>query len=141
MAENPSNFQISDDSDLESAVRSATGYHDTVDELTPSDLTAHIDDAKRDVYIETDSTDWYDDLALGQALKAYTCILAKVAVENYSVSSYSFGDVTIAARDAPPEDSAQLQQWAKQAADALEESDSNKDVQPTSMRNTSAYIG
>jgi hypothetical protein len=141
MAESPSTFQIDNDSDLEAAVRSATGYHDEVDELTPTNLTAHIDDAKRDVYIETDSTDWYDDLALGQALKAHTCIIAKVAVENYSVSSYSFGDITIAAPDASPEDSLQLQQWAQQAAEALEESDANDDATATGLSNTSAYIG
>jgi hypothetical protein len=141
MAESPSSFQIDDDDDLQAAVRSATGYHDEIDELTPSNLEAHIEDAKRDVYIETDSTEWYDDLALGQALKAYTCIITKVAVENYSVSSYSFGDITISAPDASPEESTQLQRWAEQAAEALEESAANEDAKPTGMRNTSGYIG
>lgn len=135
-------FSLTNDSDVTDAVRNNTSYSDTGDELPQSQLDALLNDAKRDMAILTDSTKWYDDLAYGQALKAWTNILAKAAVENIAIDSYSIADEQISLTNADPEDSQQIQMWLTQVNRSLDKSDlSFEDYSNRGMSNTSSYIG
>lgn len=135
-------YAIGDDSELKAAVRDATSYDNTPDELPASQLDGIVNDAKRDMHIKTGSDKWYDDMAYGQALKAHACILAKAAVENINIASYSIGDESVRLKNADPEDSQQIQNWAAQVSRSLSQSDVQfEDSQDLSLNNTSSYIG
>lgn len=136
-------FALENDSELKSAVRDATSYDNTEDELPSAQLDGLVDDAKREMYGRTGSQQWYSDVNYGQALKAWTCITVKAAVENINIESYSIADESIVLSNADPEDSQQIHLWMNQVSRALNQADDagfqrNQDL---SFSNTSAYIG
>lgn len=128
------------DSDVKTAVRAETQYADNVDELPDSELSTLIERAKHRVALETGSTAWYSDSGMGLVLIAYTCMRAKAAVENAAIVSYSLGDESVQLRNATPETSQQIQQWADDVRVGMSASsvDSSSRIKP---RNTSGYIG
>lgn len=135
-------FQLTTDQQLKEAVRDATSYADTQDELPDSQLDGNLADAKRDMFIETGSDKWYDDVAYGQALKAWTQVIAKAAVENINIDSYSIADEEISLSNATPEQSQQLMLWTKQSSKALDKSDVDfPNYSQLTLKNTSGYVG
>lgn len=135
-------FALENDSELKSAVRDATSYDNTEDELPAAQLDGNLDDAKREMYGRTGSEAWYDDVNYGQALQKWTCIVAKAAVENINIESYSIADESITLSNADPDDSQQIRLWMQQVSRAIRDSDVNfENSQDLSFSNTSAYIG
>lgn len=135
-------FALENDAELRAAVRDATSYDDTTDELPASQLDGLLDDAKRDMYGRTGSENWYTDVNYGQALKSWTCITAKSAVENINIESYDIADESITLSNADPEDSQQIRLWMGQVSRALRDADANfQKSQDLSFSNTSSYIG
>lgn len=128
------------DSELKTIVRDETSYEDNSDELPNSQLETIIARAKGKVELTTGSGSWYSDNGLGFALAAYTCMRAKAAVENISLSGYSIGDERVSFKTEDPEDSHQLQMWAEDVKDGLAASSVDQAVGPTPT-NTSSYIG
>ena len=134
-------FSISDDSELKTRVRSATGYEDDEDEgILTSDLDNIIKDAKAKVFLETNAKKWYTDDGLGFALLAYTCMRTKAQVENFAISKYSLGNESVTTRNATEEQSQQIQQWADDVRTGLNASELDKSTKQK-MRNTSGYVG
>lgn len=135
-------FAITTDDELKNAVRDATSYDDNSDELPSSQMDGLVEDAKREMYGRTESEQWYSDVNYGQALKAWTCIVVKAAVENINIQSYSIADEAISLSNADPDDSQQIQLWMQQVSRALNQSDAefgrNQDL---GLSNTSSYIG
>lgn len=138
-------FAITDDSDLENAVRDKTSYEDSTDGLPGShdsgQMSGVMDDAKRILYTKTGSTDWYEDVAFGQALVAMTAMKAKEAVENINIESYGIGDETLSFHNANPEDSAQITSWSSEVNEGLKEADVDFDSSDVHFKNTASYIG
>lgn len=135
-------FALENDSELKSAVRDATSYDNTEDELPSPQLDGLVDDAKREMYGRTGSEGWYGDVNYGQALKSWTCITVKAAVENINIEQYSIADETISLSNADPDDSQQIRLWMNQVSRALNQSEAQfANEQDLSFRNTSAYIG
>lgn len=136
-------FALTNDSELKNAVRDATSYDDTQDELPSTQLDGLVQDAKREMYGRTGSQQWYSDVNYGQALKAWTCITVKSAVENINIESYSIADESISLSNADPEDSQQIQLWMNQVSRALDQAEDAgfERSQDLSFSNTSAYIG
>lgn len=136
-------FAITSDSELQAAVRDATSYDDNEDELPSSQLEGLVDDAKREMYGRTGSQQWYSDVNYGQALKAWTQIIVKAAVENINIESYSIADESISLSNADPDDSQQIRLWMNQVSRALDQAEDAgfKRSQDLSFSNTSAYIG
>jgi len=135
-------FQLTDDTELKAAVRDATSYDDTQDQLPESQLDGNVADAKRDMYIETGSSEWYNDLAYGQALKAWTQVVAKAAVENINIESFSIADEQISLSNATRDQSQQIQLWLSQASTALDKSDEDfPTYENLSLSNTANYVG
>lgn len=128
------------DSELIEIVRGETGYEDTPDELPASDMDVIVGQSKARMELETGSDAYYSDDGLGFALAAYTKMRAKASVENVSLASYTIGDEQVSFKNADPETSQQLQQWAEDVRVGLNSSDLDEDsgLQP---RNTSGYIG
>jgi hypothetical protein len=135
-------FAIENDSELKTAVRDGTSYDNNEDELPASQLDGLVDDAKRDMYGRTGSQQWYSDVNYGQALKVWTQIVVKAAVENINIESYSIADESISLSNATPDQSQQIQLWMGQVSRALRDSEVNfTKSQDLSFSNTSAYIG
>jgi hypothetical protein len=136
-------FALETDDELKAAVRDATSYDDTQDELPSTQLDGLLDDAKREMYGRTGSQQWYTDVNYGQALKAWTCIVVKAAVENINIESYSIADESISLSNADPDDSQQIQLWMNQVSRALDQAEDAgfERSQDLSFSNTSAYIG
>jgi len=110
--------------------------------LPNSQLGGLLDDSKRDLYVLTGSDEWYDDIAYGQALKAWTQVLAKSAVENIHIESYSIADETISLSNADPDASQQIQLWMKQVNQSLDKSEAEfPNYEQLTLRNTSSYVG
>lgn len=136
------NFAIENDSELKSAVRDTTSYDDNTDELPAPQLHGLLEDAKREMYGRTGSDQWYSDVNYGQALKAWTAIIAKAAVENINIESYSIADESISLSNADREDSQQIQLWMGQVGRSLNQSDIEFErEQDFGLRNTSSYVG
>ncbi|UBF23166.1 hypothetical protein M1M34_gp015 [Haloarcula tailed virus 2] len=134
-------FSITSDPELKTRVRSATDYNDDEDEgILDSDLDNIIKDAKSKVFLETGSKAWYTDDGLGFALIAYTCMRTKAQVENFAISSYTLGNETVNTRNATPEQSQQIQQWADDVRTGMNASELDGSTKPK-MQNTSGYIG
>lgn len=133
-------YHITDDSTLKTRVRSATGYADNEDELLESDLDNLLNDAKLRVFLETQSEAWYTDKGLGMVLLAYTNMRAKAAVENFAIDGYTLGNETVKTRNATPEQSQQIQQWADDVLAGLNASSLDSTTKLT-VGNTSGYIG
>jgi hypothetical protein len=135
-------FALTSDAELKTAVRDATSYDDVTDELPETQLTGLLEDAKREMYGRTGADEWYSDVNYGQALKAWTCIVVKAAVENINIESYNIADEAITLTNADPDDSQQIQLWMNQVNRALNQSDVGFERrQDLSFTNTSAYIG
>lgn len=136
----------SNDKELKEAVRGETDYADNADELPDTSsgdgtsMTKVIERAKAKVELETGSDQWFSDNGLGFALVAYASMRAKAAVENFAISGYTMGDETVQTRNADPEDSQQIQQWADDVRTGLDAS-SVDSKQGVGMSNTSSYIG
>lgn len=134
-------FSVTSDTELKDRVRSATDYADDSEEgIADSDLDNIIKDAKSKVFLETRSKSWYTNDGLGFALIAYTCMRAKAQVENFAISSYELGNESVTTRNATPEQSQQIQQWADDVRTGLNASELDKSTKQK-MRNTSGYIG
>lgn len=135
-------FALTDDDELKTAVRDATSYDDGEDGVPESQLDGLLDDAKRELYGKTGSEEWYDDVNYGQALKAWTCIVVKSAVENINIDSYNIANESISLSNADPDSSQQIQLWMNQATRALNQSDVAFDrEQDLGLSNTTSYIG
>jgi len=135
-------FALTTDAELKAAVRDTTSYDDNTDELPSAQLDGLLNDAKRDMYGRTGSEEWYADVNYGQALKAWTSITVKAAVENINIDSYDIADESISLSNADPEDSQQIQLWMGQVSRALRDAEVNfTKSQDLSFSNTSAYIG
>lgn len=126
--------------EVKDAVRAETQYEDSERELPEQDLNSILERAKHRVSLETDSTNWYSDSGIGMVLIAYTCMRAKAAVENAFVQSYSLGDQQVTVRNADPETSQQIQQWAEDVRVGLNASSLDAEQGPTPT-NTADYIG
>ncbi len=131
---------ITDDESLKAAVRADTQYEDNVDELPESTLDALITTAKLRVEMKTGSTDWYTDPGLGLVLLAYTCMRAKASVENVEIEEYQLGNQRVRTRNADPDVSQQIQQWAEDVIIGLNASKTYKPQRPT-MQGTGSFIG
>jgi hypothetical protein len=140
MADLP-DFAVTNNTELEYAVRDKTSYDDTGDEWPTEQADGNIEDAKRVLYMRTSSTDWYTDVAYGQALVAMTAMKAKEAVENVSIDSYGIGDETLSFRNADPEDSQQIRSWSDEINQGLAQSDVEFEGNEVRFKNTASYIG
>ena len=125
-----SDHSIDDDSDLKEMVRGLTHYGDNAEELPDSDLETQIRVGKLRLKNKTDidltgDEPFYSDDGIAQALLFTTCILAKCAVENYSVDRWDIGVAQIEVREAGDADQVQFQQWAELVAEGLHASDEN----------------
>lgn len=130
-----------DEQDALSLVRSLTFYEDSPDEITKSELQSHLRIAKMRLKTKTGSDNFYTDDGLGQALVASTAIVAKSAVENYSIDRWDLGAGEIDVSNAGDEDVLQMSQWAEMAADGIASSSSStKNQSPTNI-NSASYIG
>lgn len=135
-------FAIENDAELKSAVRDTTSYDSTEDELPAAQLDGLLDDAKRKMYGTTGSDQWYEDVNYGQALKSWVAIIAKAAVENININSYSIADESISLSNADPDESQQILVWMEEVSRALRDSEVNfEKSQDLSFSNSSAYIG
>lgn len=116
---NSESYDIQNDSDLTTAVRSETQYDDGV--LSPSDLDELIKSAKRVLSLKADVTQFYDDRGIAVALFGITCAKAKGSVENSPVKVKNLGaeDVTFRTSDG---ESLQLEQYESMTEMALAES-------------------
>lgn len=131
----------SGDDELTAQVRAETSYDDTPDELPQSQLDTIIGRSKGRVELRTGSDQWYADNGLGFALVSYVCMRAKAAVENISLSEYTFGAETVEFDVDDPEDSQQLQQWADDIRTGLDNSTIDISGEEPDISNTADYIG
>jgi hypothetical protein len=134
-------FAVTNDDELKHAVRDKTSYDNTPDEWPETQANGNLEDAKRHLYVKTDSTEWYEDVAYGQALVAMTALKAKEAVENVNISSYGIGDETLSFRNADPDDSQQIQAWSDEVSESLAESDVEFETGAVKFSNTASFIG
>jgi len=128
-----------DDADTRQLVRALTQYEDNTDELPRSELDTHIRLAKMRLQTQTDKSDFYKIDGLGQALVATTAILAKAAVENYSVDRWDLGVGTIDVGSAGDGDVVQFSEWASMAAEGLADAGLNSNT--ATNINSAGYIG
>ena len=140
MTDTPDDYldhEINGDADLKEMVRSITDYdREHLDDPT---LDMQIRAAKLRVKNEADSSKFYEDDGLSQALLYTTAILAKCAAENYSLDRWNLGDAQIEARYAGDSDQAQFAHWAEMAAEGIRSSE-EASVQPT-PEFTNTFIG
>jgi hypothetical protein len=108
-----------DDEDVRTLVRGLTLYEDSPDEIPESTLKTQTRLAKMQLSTETSSDDFYADDALGEALVYTTAILAKVAIENYSITRWDLGVGEIDVSGAGESEQVQFQQWADAASQTL----------------------
>jgi hypothetical protein len=135
-------FAVTNDSELLFAVRDKTSYADNGDEWPGEQAKGNLEDAKRILYVKTGSTEWYADVAYGQALVAMTAMKAKEAVENVNIESYGIGDESLTFHNADPEASQQIQSWASEVNQGLSKAEVQfEHEQDLQFRNTSGYIG
>jgi|APHM01.1.fsa_nt_gi hypothetical protein len=138
MTEEIPNFTPTSDEEARDFVRTLTNYDNTVDELPEAALDSHLRVSKMALYNEVGVQDFYKDAGLAQALVAATAIYAKAAVENYSVSGWSVGDINIQTSAFDNPEGAQFQFWGELHANGLRASDKTPTHAP---RNTAEYIG
>lgn len=113
-------WDITSDSELKTAVRSKTQYDEG--KLSQSDLETEIENAKRDLALQANVTQFYDDRGIAHALFGTTCAFAKGAVENSPVITKNLGaeDVTFRTSDG---NSLQLSQYEDIVQTGLANSD------------------
>lgn len=131
-------WDITDDDELESAVRAETGYDES--DLSNDRLFSILDRAKHLLNLKTGESDWYTDSGLGFALFGYACIRAKSSVENIPLDSYDLLDESVSFNTDDPNDSVQLQQWHQDVKVGLQAS-SATDTTTRKPTNTADYIG
>jgi len=87
-------WDVSDDNELEAAVRAQTQYDDG--KLSASDMDTHIKNAKRELALRADVDQFYDDRGIAHALFGLVCAFTKGGVENSPVVTKNLGteDVT-----------------------------------------------
>jgi hypothetical protein len=69
-------------------------------------------------------------------------VIAKAAVENINIDSYSIADEEISLSNATPEQSQQIMLWTKQSSKALDKSEVNfPNYSQLTLKNTSGYVG
>ena len=136
MVANDESFDITNDSDLQTAVYSETGYDDG--KLSTDDLASLIDSAKRVLALRADTTGFYDDRGTAVALLGVTCAKAKGRVENQPVQVKNLGteDVTFRTSDGS---SLQLGQYEQMTQLGLSNAD-NTDAGTTRIRFTNNYL-
>lgn len=130
-----------DEADAKSLVRGLTLYEDSPDELPSDDLDTHIRIAKMRLKTETGSSDFYTDDGLGQALVATTAIIAKAAIENFSVDRWDIGQGEIDVSGSGDTDNAQFGQWAQMASDGISESSTSTKSSAPTPSNSASYVG
>jgi len=113
-------YDITSDSDLQSAVRTETGY-DT-GKLSSDDLSDLIDSAKRVLALKAGVTNFYDDRGLSVALLGVTAAKTKGAVENSPVRVKDLAGQDVTFRDSDG-DSLQLGQYEDMTQLGLAESE------------------
>jgi|APHM01.1.fsa_nt_gi hypothetical protein len=123
--------------ELRRFVRTITNYERA--DVSNSELDTHIKLAKLRIKNETNSTDFFTDDGLAQAVLFTTAILVKSAVENYSVSGYIVGGQEIDVSDVSAPDSAQFQTWSTLISDGLESS-AQTVRGAEGLTNTASYI-
>jgi len=127
-------YDITSDSDLQTAVRTETGYDEGT--LSTDDLNSLIDSAKRVLALKVGVTSFYDDRGLAVALLGVTCAKAKGAVENspVRVKNLAGQDVTFRTSDGS---SLQLGQYEEMTQLGLAESEkTEKGVQRLELTGT-----
>ena len=136
MVANNESFDITDDSDLQSAVRTETGYDDG--KLSSDDLTGVIESAKRVLALKADTTGFYDDRGMAVALLGISCAKAKGRTENQPVQVKNLGtdDVTFRTSDGG---SLQVTQYEQMTQLGLSNAD-NTDAGTTSIRFTNNFM-
>ncbi|MDB9247455.1 hypothetical protein PN419_00340 [Halorubrum ezzemoulense] len=135
MADELPPFVPTDDADVREYVRQVTDYNEST--LNKPTLRAKLDIAKSVLYMKTNSDAFYDDAPLGVALVFTTALLAKNAVENYSVTRWNIGNQYIDAGTESSSGDSQIQQWNTFVRMGIRRSDET----PTGPRNTADYIG
>jgi hypothetical protein len=133
-------YAPSDETELIEQVRALTMYDDTRDELPNATLQTQIGVAQMMLKNKTGSENFYSDSGLGQALLGTTAILAKAAVENYSVDRWSVGADDIDVSGAGDADQMQFEMWNKLINEGLSDSSTQKTASPV-PRNSANYIG
>jgi len=113
-------YDITSDSEAKNAVRRLTQYSDS--DISTNDLDGVLSDAKREIALRAEATNWYSDRGLGHALVGMTAALAKGAVENSPVRIDNIGpnDVTFRTSDG---DSLQVAKYEDMVQRGLAESD------------------
>jgi len=136
MVGNNESYDITDDSDLTTAVRGETDYDDG--KIDPSDFETLIDSAKRDLALRADVTNFYDDRGTAVALWGILCVKAKAHVENQPVVTDNLGpdDVTFRTTDGS---SLQIQQYEQAIQRGLSNAD-NTEVGTTNIRFTNTHL-
>jgi len=135
MPANSETFDITTDTELQSALRTETAY-DT-DILPPDDTEGLISSAKRELALKADITNFYDDRGTAVALLGLLCAKAKGRVENQPVQVKNLGteDVTFRTTDGS---SLQLQQYEDMVQLGLSNAD-NTDTDTASLRLTNTH--
>jgi hypothetical protein len=103
-------------------------------------LTHLIERSKAKLELETGVSSWFSNDGIGFALVAYTCMRAKAAVENISMSSYEIGAEQVDFHHADPEDNMQMQQWADDVNTGLDATDVD-DSGNLQMADGAGYMG
>jgi len=136
MVANSESFDITNDSDLQSAVRTETGYDDG--KLSSDNLTGVIESAKRVLALKADTTGFYDDRGMSVALLGITCAKAKGRTENQPVQVKNLGtdDVTFRTSDGG---SLQVTQYEQMTQLGLSNAD-NTNAGTTSIRFTNNFM-
>lgn len=116
-------FSVTSDSDVITRVRIITGYDDQPDEIPQTTMSGLLDAAMAKLYSDIQTTAWYSDHNIGQALVYTLCIMSKLRVENYSVKKWSLGNESLTTLNANPDEEGQLQEWNDEINDNLEDSD------------------
>lgn len=113
-------YDITSDSDLQTAVRTETGYDEGT--LSTDDLNSLIDSAKRVMALKAGVTDFYDDRGLAVALLGVTAAKCKGAVENSPVRVKNLAGQDVTFRDSDG-GSLQLGQYEEMTQLGLAESE------------------
>jgi len=127
-------YDITSDSDLQTAVRTETGYDTGT--LSADDLSSLIDSAKRVLALKAGVTSFYDDRGLAVALLGVLAAKCKGSVENspVRVKNLAGQDVTFRTSDGS---SLQLGQYEEMTQLGLAESEkTEKGVQRLELTGT-----
>jgi len=137
MVANNESFDIQNNDDLKSAVRTETGYTST-EKLPPEALDGVIASAKRVLALRADTTAFYDDRGMTVALLGVSCAKAKGRMENQPVQVKDLGTDTVTFRT-PDGSSLQLGQYEQMTQLGLSNADTT-DAGTTSIRFTNTFM-